>query len=465
MSDVGHTIVALSTPPGESGIAVVRMSGPDAIQIVTRVFRSVHGACRDQIGWEHRRLYHGLIVDKDEEPVDDVMCAIMRAPDTFTGEDLVEVSCHGGVIVVAALLQLLQAHGARPAGPGEFTKRAFLNGKIDLIQAEAVADLIHSRSDLQRRVAQEQLAGGLSRRIEGLADQILELLGIIEANIDFIEEDIDTLDRDGAVELLDEQRDELDDLLAGAHLCRPFREGYRVAIAGPVNAGKSSLFNQLVGGQRAIVTEVAGTTRDVLREPVVMEGLLFLFHDTAGLRGKTSDPVESIGIDLANETVRSADLVLFVVDSSASMSDALVEKTHDLDRAAALFVLSKIDLPQTGTAATLKGSFPEATVVHTSARTGEGIEDLRRAIVRAVAGEELSRITRERLVLNSRLVSLLEQARDRVDALQMALKSHNQLEILALEARSVLSLYEEATGRRYQSDLLDVIFSRFCIGK
>jgi tRNA modification GTPase len=305
----------------------------------------------------------------------------------------------------------------------------------------------------------------LSSRIGELADQILELLGIIEANIDFIEEDIDTLDRDGAVALLDEQMDQLDDLLASAPLSKPFREGYRVAIAGPVNAGKSSLFNRLVGEERAIVTEIPGTTRDVLREPVVTEGLLFMFHDTAGMRGGTDDVVESIGIDLANETVRTADLVLFVVDASEPPSEALVGKSRELDLVNSVFVLNKIDLPESTASSTLQELHPEAGFARVSASTGDGIDALRHEIVRAVAGDELSRIARERVVLNQRLVSLLGSAREQVETLAASLESHNQLELLALEARSVLALYEEATGRRYHEDLLDVIFSRFCIGK
>jgi tRNA modification GTPase len=464
MSDSDHTIAALSTPPGQSGIAVVRMSGPEAVDILRRVFRTPQGAVPGG-EWEHRRLYHGMIVDERSDPIDEVMCAVMLGPDTYTGEDVVEISCHGGAVVVDGVLEVLFGGGARHAGPGEFTRRAFVNGKMDLIQAEAVADLIHARSELQRRVANEQLAGGLSRRIEALADQVLELQGTVEANIDFIEEDIDTLDREGAVALLDEQRDELDELLASAPLSKPFREGFRVAIAGPVNAGKSSLFNRLVGERRAIVTEIPGTTRDVLREPLVIEGLVFVFQDTAGLRGRSDDAVESIGIDLANETVKSADLVLFVVDSSEPSSDLLVEKMHELNRANALIVINKIDLPHSGVADTLQESLPEGTFVRVSASTGEGVDGLRREIVRGVAGEELGRVARERIVLNSRLVSILGRAREQVDTLREQLKSHNQLELLALEARELLGLYEDATGRRYKTDLLDVIFSRFCIGK
>jgi tRNA modification GTPase len=462
--DEHQTIAALSTPPGESGIAVVRVSGPTSLGLLHDVFRTMHGETFDD-GWEHRRLYHGLLVGAGDEPIDEVMCAVMRAPETYTGEDVVEISCHGGISIVSAVLERLYICGARPAEPGEFTRRAFLNGKMDLIQAEAVADLIHARSDLQRRVAHEQLSGGLSRRIDALADQILELLGIVEANIDFIEEDIDTLDRRGAVALLDEQTDGLDELLSSAPLSKPFREGYRVAIAGAVNAGKSSLFNRLVGERRAIVTEIPGTTRDVLREPVVFDGLLFLFHDTAGLRRVSGDRVETIGIDLATDAVRAADLVLFVVDASECIDEELLEKTRALERSNTLFVLNKIDLPDAGTSSTLEELHPEAPFARVSAETGEGVDSLRREIVRAVAGDELSRIARERVVLNGRLVSILQSAREKVETLRSSLESDNQLEIIALETRELLDLYEEATGRRYHADLLDVIFSRFCIGK
>jgi tRNA modification GTPase len=465
MNSVDDTIAALATPPGESGIAVVRMSGALALEILGRVFHKPGAGLRFDGQWEHRRLYHGVVVARDGEPVDDVMCGVYRGPDTYTGEDVVEISCHGSILVINQILQVLSENGARQAEPGEFTKRAFLNGKMDLIQAEAVADLIHARSELQARVAHEQLSGGLSRRIGALADQILELLGVIEANIDFIEEDIDTLDRDGAIALLDEQKDDLDRLLESAPFSTVFREGYRVAIAGPVNAGKSSLFNRLVGEDRAIVTDIPGTTRDVLREPRVIDGLLFTFYDTAGLRSQAGDSIESIGIGLANKAARSADLVLFIVDASKPHDKTTYSKIRELDRADVVVVFNKIDLPESDATAILQGLLPGFPVARISAFTGEGLDDLRRRIVEVVAGEELGRIAQERIVLNERLVALLEKARVLAGDLQTSLKSGNQLEIMALESKEILALYEEATGRSYRDDLLDVIFSRFCIGK
>jgi tRNA modification GTPase len=454
------TIAALSTPPGESGIAVVRISGEEALDVLARVLRTMAGdAFRDP--WEHRRLYHGRFVGPDGTPVDDVMAAVMRGPESYTGEDVVEISCHGGSAVVARVLETLYAADVRPAGPGEFTRRAFQNGKMDLIQAEAVADLIHARTELQRSVAERQLRGGLSRRIEGLADGLLGLLALIEANIDFVEEDIDALNVAEALALLERQRGELDEMLSSAAFARPLRDGYRVVIAGPVNAGKSSLFNRLVGESRAIVTEIPGTTRDVLRESISIEGIPFVVHDTAGLRDAGQDRVESIGIDRARDAAGAADVVLFVVDGSEPRSAHLWESVERLDAARSVVVVNKLDRPSRADLSWLG----ERAAVRVSAETGEGLDRLRSTLLRIAHTDELTRIARERTVLNARLVGLLSSAREPLAELGRAIRDREALEILAARAREVLSYYEEATGRRYSADVLDVIFARFCIGK
>lgn len=458
------TIGALSTPPGESGLAVIRVSGRRALEILADVLRTTSGTRFDR-AWEHRRLYHGSFVDGGER-VDDVMAAVMRAPESYTGEDVVEISCHGGSAVVARVLGSLFARGARPAGPGEFTQRAFLNGKIDLIQAEAVADLIHARTELQRVVAERQLRGGLSRRIDALAGELMALLAVVEANIDFVEEGIDALDVRGALATIARQRAELDDLLASASMSRPLREGYRVVIAGPVNAGKSSLFNRLIGDSHAIVTAVPGTTRDVLRETVVVEGVPFVLHDTAGLREGTPDPVESIGIDRAIDAVQHADVVLLVVDGSVAgewSRPELREALSRLDASRALVVLNKSDR---GRATDGDGAMPRGlATVRASALTGDGVDAIRGALLRLTGSETLGRMARERAVLNARLASLLARAREGLEKLGRGIEARDPLEVLAVEAREVVGLYEEATGRRYHEGLLDEIFSRFCIGK
>jgi tRNA modification GTPase len=458
-----HTVAALSTPAGESGIAVIRLSGAEALGILSSVYRTMSGAPHTG-AWEHRRVYHGVVRGRGAEIIDEVVCAVTRGPESYTGEDTAEISCHGSTLLVSRILEALFENGARPAPPGEFTKRAFLNGKLDLIQAEAVADLIHSRSDLQQKVAREQLSGALSRRINELAAEMLDLLGIIEANIDFIEEGIDTIDYRAAAALVGAHKRRLRELLASAPLTRPFREGYRVGIAGPVNAGKSSLFNRMIGENRAIVTEVPGTTRDVLREPIVLDGMLFILQDTAGLRG-TTDLIESIGITRAETTVEEADAVLFVLDSSEPLSADANARLARLDTKKTLVVINKIDLPAAVTADRLRAARPDVPVLAVSAETGEGVGDLMRALLRHAADEGLAWIARERVVLNARITSLLGSALERLEAVESGLEKRAPLEILAFDTRDVLSCYESATGKRYTEDLLNMIFSRICIGK
>ncbi len=454
------TIAALATPPGESGIAVVRVSGDAALPVLQSVLRTMAGEAFAG-AWEHRRLYHGRFVAAGDAPVDEVMAAVMRAPETYTGDDVVEISCHGGSAVVARVLETLYAAGARPAEPGEFTRRAFLNGKMDLIQAEAVADLIHARTELQRSVAERQLRGGLSRRIEALADELLGLLGVIEANIDFIEEGIDALDIPRALAVIKHQRSEVNDLLGSAAFARPLRDGYRTVIAGPVNAGKSSLFNRLVGDERAIVTEIPGTTRDVLREPVTIEGIPFVLHDTAGLREAGPDRVESIGIGRARDAAQDADVVIFVVDGAGGPDARTMPVLQHLDATRTVVVLNKSDLDSQSGVSAAAG----VPVVRVSALTGEGLAELKAVLLELAKSDTLTRMARDRVILNARLVSLLESVRVPLEDLGRAIREREALEILAARARDILSAYEEAVGRRYRDGLLDVIFSRFCIGK
>jgi tRNA modification GTPase len=464
MEPINQTIAALSTPPGESGVALIRMSGGRTLDILSAAFRC-KGNRNPAAGWEHRRLYHGEFMDEKGEAVDEVMCAVMRAPDSYTGEDTVEITCHGGMLIVNKIIDVLFRLGARAAEAGEFTKRAFLNGKMDLIQAEAVCDLIHAKSELQRKVAHEQLAGGLSQQIRRLADEALQLLGEVEVNIDFLEENIDALNTERAVKMLADQRRVLATLLRSGPLGKPFREGYNLVISGPVNAGKSSLFNRLAGQDRAIVTEIPGTTRDVLREPLVIGGLVVIVHDTAGLRMTTGDKVETIGRGLAERAASSADMVVFVLDGSAEMSGEDAERIARLDPGRSIVVVNKADLPNVLSDKELRSKYPNHRILHLSAKTGLGIDELKEKVIDLIGRDTISWIARERIVLNARLIALLESAdRQLVDLLEH-LPSDAPLEILAVEVRQLLGYYEEATGQKYSENLLDTIFSRFCIGK
>ncbi len=465
MGATERTIASLSTPAGESGIAVIRVSGAEALPILSKIFKTPRGTSVAPGRWVHRRLYHGAIVSEKSEILDEVVSAVTRGPDSYTGEDVVEISCHGSPLIVENILALLFSNGARPAEAGEFTKKAFLNGKMDLTQAEAVCDLIHSRSELQRKVAQRQLEGSLSRRINALADETVTLLAVVEASIDFVEEDIEPLDRNEAQGTLEIHKREIEDLLAGSSFSRPFREGIQVAIAGPVNAGKSSIFNKIVGEQRAIVTEIPGTTRDVLREPVSIGGLLFLLQDTAGLREKAGDSIEAIGVERARDATTAADVVLFVVDGSESLKPETIKDIQDLPSDRTILVVNKIDLPTAFSESDRQERFPEFSSVLLSARTGEGVDALKARLLECACKDELSRIARERIVLNSRHIDLLQSAKKECATIIDLFHRREALEILAVEIRELLHHYELITGRKYSDDLLDSIFSRFCIGK
>lgn len=464
MQHIDQTIAALSTPPGESGVAVIRMSGWNAFDILSAAYRSKGGGPRHG-AWEHRRLYHGVLVDDRGEAADEIMCAVMRGPESYTGENTVEITCHGGMLIVNKILDVLYRLGARAAEAGEFTKRAFLNGKMDLIQAEAVCDLIHARSELQRQVAHEQVGGKLSAQIQQLADEALTLLGEVEVNIDFIEEGIQTLDTDSAVRALKNQQRTLAGLLKSGPMGKPFREGYNLVISGPVNAGKSSLFNRIIGQDRAIVTEIPGTTRDVLREPLILGGLVFILHDTAGLRADTTDQIETIGRGMAERAAGSADLNVFVLDAAQEITDAETARIERLDPDRSIVVLNKMDLPTVLSTDRLTGKYPHLRVKGLSAKTGHGMEALKEEIIDVIGRETISWISRERIVLNARLVSLLGAAEEKLSILLGLVPAKAPLELLAVEFRELLGCYEEATGKKYSENLLDNIFSRFCIGK
>jgi tRNA modification GTPase len=458
MYNATDTIGALSTPVGESGIAVIRVSGPDAVEVVVPLLQTRFGQpFRDP--FEHRRLYHAHFVEPTGRRIDEVMVAVMHGPESYTGDDVIEITCHGSIAVVRRVLELLFAAGVRPAQAGEFTRRAFMNGKMDLIQAEAVADLIHAHSEIQRVAAERQLAGELSRRIDGLADDMLGLLGDLEARIDFIEEGIEALDIAQVHGRIEAQRQELNALLASASVSRLVRDGFRVVIAGPVNAGKSSLFNRLLGESRAIVTEIPGTTRDVLRETVVIDGVPFVLHDTAGLREGTADRVERLGMDRTSDALQEADVVLFVLDGSlkAPLDKPARRWLAGLDAARSIVLINKADLP----------SAPGApgSGIRVSALTGLGFTELRAAMLEKAGSARLARVAREGAVLNARLIGLLEQARVHLAALHEMIARSEPLELVAHRARLVLGQYEEATGRRYHEGLLDAIFAKFCIGK
>ena len=450
------TIAAIATPSGTGGIAVIRISGTRAIPIAEAVFRK-SGTQRQTLSEAASHTVHHGHIERDGVRIDEVLVTLLRAPRTFTREETVEISCHGGRVVTRQVLEALLAAGARLAEPGEFTLRAFLNGRLDLTQAEAVADLIHARTTLAAQAAVQQMGGRLSERLQGIRDDLLNLLAHVEAHIDFPEEDIAPDSRDRMLLRLDTARSSIRRLRLTATEGRILREGVRVAIVGRPNAGKSSLLNLLLGSDRAIVSAIPGTTRDTVEECATVRGLPLVFVDTAGLR-ETQDPVEAEGIRRSLRAANEADLILHVLDGTQPPGSALEELGEALSQKPKIRIRNKADLPTVWDASTLRES------VALSATTGAGLEDLKAAMDARLGTQDLS-ADHWNLTVNARQSTALEQAEASLTRTYDTLSRGDSLELVALDLRATLGALGEITGHVTTDALLDAIFSQFCLGK
>jgi tRNA modification GTPase len=452
------TIAAIATPLGEGGLAVIRVSGPDALGVADRCFAPAGAASVKPSTAATHTIHFGHIV-RDGRNVDEVLLAVMRAPRTFTREDVVEITCHGGILAAKLVLDATLANGARPAEPGEFTRRAFLSGRIDLTQAEAVADLIHSRTELALRAANEQLAGKLSRRIHDLRDQMLDALAHVEAHLDFPEEDIAPDTRDQLFARLERGVAFMDELLRTAREGQILRRGIRSAIIGRPNAGKSSLLNQLLGHDRAIVSAIPGTTRDTNAETANVRGLPVVFIDTAGLR-EARDEIEAEGVRRSHAALEQAELILHVLDVSEPLTSADEDYLAGFAGRKRVLVRNKCDLPAR---LQLPSGF-DAPVVEVCCLTGQGIEPLKDAIKELVwAGEIKAEMLQ--VMINSRHQDALNRARAATLRALEAFRAAQPLELPALDLRIAVNAVGEVVGQTTTEDLLDRIFSQFCIGK
>lgn len=452
------TIAAIATPLGEGGLAVVRISGPNALAIADQCFVPLGKASLTPSAAPSHTLHYGRITRRGQN-VDEVLLAVMRSPRTLTREDVVEITCHGGLLPAKLALDTVLEHGARLAEPGEFTKRAFLNGRIDLAQAEAVADLIHARTELALAAANEQLAGRLSQRINGLRDDLLHTLAHVEAHIDFPDEDIAPDTRSQLVGRLERGAQRMDELLRTANEGQILRRGIRAAIVGRPNAGKSSLLNQLLGHDRAIVSAIPGTTRDTIEETANIRGLPVVFVDTAGLR-EGRDEIEVEGIRRSREALAKAELILHVLDASEPLTSA--DKTYVTEFAGKKRVLvrNKIDLPA-------RLALPDglkASVVEVCCLSGQGIEQLKDAIKELIWAGEI-RAEMLQVMINSRHQEALNRARAATQRALDALRAEQTLELAAMDLRIAVNAVGEIVGKTSTEDLLDAIFSQFCIGK
>jgi len=459
-----ETIAAISTPLGEGGIGIVRLSGPQAFSIANQVFDSPRQ--RDPDYPKARYLYYGHIKDFQGNIVDEVLTSYMPAPQTYTREDIVEINCHSGIFTLRAIQKLVLDAGARTAEPGEFTKRAFINGRIDLSQAEAVLNMIRARSEEAVKTAARGLQGELMERVESAREQIISLRAPLEASFDYPDE-FDEAEYDYAFleKGLQELKEYLNDLLKGAEKNRAYQEGVSVAILGKPNVGKSSLLNVLLQQKRAIVHEMPGTTRDLLEGFMNLGGYPIKLVDTAGIQG-TCDPVEKQGIDLSRAAAEQARLIILVFDGSMDWSEA-DEQLANLRRAdqGLVVVINKTDLEQKLKPDIIGKRYPEVKIVETSALKGLGIKDLEDAVT-----AELDRIFGEEsldespVVVSIRHEGVILEAREYIEKAIAALR-RQPLEIVSLELQNAWYKLGEITGDTVNEDLLDKIFSEFCLGK
>jgi len=455
MTAAFDTIVAPATPSGEGGVGIVRLSGPAAEPLLRRFFQPT----RKTLSLDSHRLYHGRIYHQDHL-LDEVMVVLMRAPRTYTREDVAEVHCHGGSLVVRRLLDLFIESGARLARPGEFTLRAFLNGRIDLTEAEAVIDLIRARSDTAADIAARQMEGQLSRKLYNFREQIADLLALVEAFVDFPEEEVGSLEQERLLRGGEKIVQEMDGLIATFEAGRVLRDGLGVLLLGRPNVGKSSLLNALLGEARAIVTEIPGTTRDTVEESLILNGLPLRLIDAAGVR-EPGDPVEAEGVKRAMAKVASADLVLLVVDGSKPQGEEDRLVLAAAAGAKSLLVANKSDLAQVP----LANDFISLPVVRVSARTGEGLEELKSLIAAPFLRGKSGDVADTIMLSDRRHREALVRARDSLEKFLAGLQELVSAEFLALELREGLDALGEITGETAPGQILERIFSRFCIGK
>lgn len=450
------TIAAVATAYGEGGIGIIRISGDQAEKILNDIFIPVSGTIRP------RMFSYGHIVDGDKT-VDEVMAVLMHGPKTYTCEDVAEINCHGGIISLRKTLELVLSKGARLAEPGEFTKRAFLNGRLDLSQAEAVIDLIKARTDRTFDVALKQLDGSYSDSITEIRNKLVDILVNVTVNIDYPDEDIEILTYEKLNSDLNDVKNDISNLIASSERGRILREGLKVSIIGKPNVGKSSLMNALLRENRAIVTDIPGTTRDTIEEQMSIRGIPVILTDTAGIRN-TDDKIEKIGIEKSKQSFNNADLIIYIIDGSSEIDDEDDEMLSYIGERKCIVLVNKSDIGNVTDDSYIIEKVPNASVIHSSVINGEGISELEDTFEKIFYGGEVSQ-SESMTVTNARHADLLRKAESCInDALSMS-EILQPLEFIEVDINRCYEILGEIIGETVADDILNEVFSRFCLGK
>ncbi|MDN8681192.1 tRNA uridine-5-carboxymethylaminomethyl(34) synthesis GTPase MnmE [Staphylococcus aureus] len=455
------TITSISTPMGEGAIGIVRLSGPQAVEIADKLYKGKH-LLNDVPS--HTINYGHIIDPESKEVVEEVMVSVLRAPKTFTREDIIEINCHGGILTINRVLELTMTYGARMAEPGEFTKRAFLNGRIDLSQAEAVMDFIRSKTDRASKVAMNQIEGRLSDLIKKQRQSILEILAQVEVNIDYPEyDDVEDATTEFLLEQSKEIKQEINRLLDTGAQGKIMREGLSTVIVGKPNVGKSSMLNNLIQDNKAIVTEVAGTTRDVLEEYVNVRGVPLRLVDTAGIR-ETEDIVEKIGVERSRKALSQADLILFVLNNNEALTQEDYTLYEEVKNEDVIVIVNKMDLEQNIDINEVKDMIGDTPLIQTSMLKQEGIDELEIQIRDLFFGGEVQNQDMT-YVSNSRHISLLKQARQTIQDVIDAAESGVPMDMVQIDLTRTWEILGEIIGETASDELIDQLFSQFCLGK
>lgn len=459
MGNLNDTIAAISTAIGEAGIAIVRMSGDDSINIIDKIFKSASG--KKMAEAENRKFFYGHIVDGNKQ-IDEVLVVKMKGPHSYTAEDIVEIHCHGGVVSVKRILNLILSKGARLAEKGEFTKRGFLNGRIDLTQAEAVIDMIKAKTDLSFDMGLNQLSGALSEVLNKLKDELVSMQALIVANIDFPDEDIEDAAYHDLIERSNKILDKMDNLLDNSKNSRLLRDGINTVILGKPNVGKSSLLNGLLKYDRAIVTDIAGTTRDIIEDYINLDGVLLKITDTAGIR-ETDDEVEKIGVNIAREKLKEADLVIAIFDISREFDKDDEEILNLIKGKKHITILNKDDLDQKISDEEIKEYFKD-DYLRLSVMENESVKKIENLIIDLFFDGELQ-ISSDSVLSNLRHINALKEAKKALLEVNESLKQKVFLDLIEVDLENVIGHISEITGTITTEDILDRVFSDFCIGK